>query len=185
MALPTSGTIRISNIRDEFGGTGARALSSYKRGGGLVPNHEQNANIPTTNSNIALSKFYGTARNFEAILNSSVTTDQVGYIKDSFGSMNFTFVGKTFDASSAEIIGLFDNTPAKLGYVSTSFGVTGDQRGTWWSSIIVTSPSLGTKTISRSDTGSYSAAGDATTWVLSGGPAFFGTEIHNVTITMS
>ncbi len=187
--------ISIGDIQTEFGGTGPRALSSYKRGGGLVPNHEQNANIPTTNSNIALSKFYGTARNFEAILIAGIGAGpSVGYIKDSIGSMNFTFVGKTADASSIEITQLCDlyslffvGDPQ---YTATIFQVPGDNRGTWWSSISVTSPSLGQRTFTRGDQGIYNQNLNVTTWggQTPGSPdpgAFFGTETHNIVINIT
>ena len=37
MALPTSGTISIANLRSEFGDSGSSSLSEFYRGGGLVP----------------------------------------------------------------------------------------------------------------------------------------------------
>ena len=147
MALPTSGTIRISNIRDEFGGTGARALSSYKRGGGLVPNHEQNANIPTTNSNIALSKFYGTSKNFEITMTGSgsiSTSNAIGYTGPGGAvSVSGTQIGKFpsnlttvifaqfFDFYSTTVVAI---TPITI-YEFSVFSVSGNNTGTWWSSI--------------------------------------------------
>ena len=67
MAILTSGQISIGttagtdrSITGEFGGTEPHALSEYKRGGTFVPDGPtQNANIPTTNSDIAMSDFYG------------------------------------------------------------------------------------------------------------------------------
>lgn len=37
MALPTSGTISINDLRVEFGDSGSSSLSEFYRGGGLVP----------------------------------------------------------------------------------------------------------------------------------------------------
>ena len=37
MALPTSGTISINDLRAEFGDSGSSSLSEFYRGGGLVP----------------------------------------------------------------------------------------------------------------------------------------------------
>lgn len=67
MAILTSGQISIGttagtdrSITGEFGGTSPHALSEYKRGGTFVPNGPtENADIPTTNNNIAMSDFYG------------------------------------------------------------------------------------------------------------------------------
>lgn len=56
MTLPASGTIKISDIVAEFGGTGK--LSEYYRGGGRVPDTPTNSSVPTSGS-IKLSNFYG------------------------------------------------------------------------------------------------------------------------------
>lgn len=58
MPLPSSGTISLLNIADEFGGSTPHAISEYYRGAGLVPNTSANANIPTAGQ-IAFSNFYG------------------------------------------------------------------------------------------------------------------------------
>lgn len=56
MALQTSGTITLNDLRNEFGGD--RSLDDYYRGGGNVPNISQNNNVPTSGE-IRLSHFYG------------------------------------------------------------------------------------------------------------------------------
>lgn len=56
MALPTSGPIYLSQIKAEFGGDGR--LTSYYRGGGLVPNTPANAAVPTSGT-IRVTNFYG------------------------------------------------------------------------------------------------------------------------------
>lgn len=58
MALPTSGPISASMIRAEFEQTGAMSLSSYYRGGGIVPDIPQNSNVPAGGT-ISYSNFYG------------------------------------------------------------------------------------------------------------------------------
>ena len=60
MALTGSGTISLSNIRDEFDplNSGQIELSDYYRGGLLVPDTAANTDIPLTGP-IALSDFYG------------------------------------------------------------------------------------------------------------------------------
>ncbi len=57
MVLPISGTIKISDIKNEFGGT-SNSLSSYYRGGQYVLDTPLNASIPTSGT-IKLSDFYG------------------------------------------------------------------------------------------------------------------------------
>ena len=60
MAVKSSGQLSFnSDIVGEFGGSAPHALSEYKRGGSFVPNASANNNIPTTNSNIKFSNFYG------------------------------------------------------------------------------------------------------------------------------
>lgn len=48
MALPTTGPLSLLNIRTEFGGTGAIAISAYYRGGAFVPSSV--ANIEPTSA---------------------------------------------------------------------------------------------------------------------------------------
>lgn len=59
MALPTSGNISLLDIKGEFGGTGA--LTSYYRGGGLVPNTAANAGVPTSGT-ISVRDFLGASK---------------------------------------------------------------------------------------------------------------------------
>ena len=63
MVIKSSGSLSISEIVAEFGGTVPHSLSEYYRGGGLVPNIPQNTNIPTSGS-ISISDFYGAERIF-------------------------------------------------------------------------------------------------------------------------
>ena len=61
MAVKTSGSLSLtSDIRGEFGGSAPHSLSEYKRGGSYVPNISHNNDIPTSNSNIRFSDYYGT-----------------------------------------------------------------------------------------------------------------------------
>ena len=60
MAVKSSGSLSLNtDIAGEFGGSTPHSLSEYKRGGSLVPNVTANNSIPTTNSNIQFSDFYG------------------------------------------------------------------------------------------------------------------------------
>jgi hypothetical protein len=60
VALQTSGTISIDDLRTEFGDTGSSSLGEFYRGGSLVPNTGTNAAVPTSGT-ISLSNFYGAA----------------------------------------------------------------------------------------------------------------------------
>ena len=61
MGVKTSGSLSLtSDIRGEFGGSAPHSLSEYKRGGSYVPNISHNNDIPTSNSNIRFSDYYGT-----------------------------------------------------------------------------------------------------------------------------
>lgn len=66
MPLPSSGSISLSQIAAEFGGTAPHSLSEYYRGGGLVPDTPANALIPTSGA-IKLSDFYGASAVSETV----------------------------------------------------------------------------------------------------------------------
>lgn len=70
MALPSSGTISLSMIASEFGGSTPHSLSEYYRGGAYVVNHAGTSNIPTSGQ-IALSNFYGSWAVVAVTLNSA------------------------------------------------------------------------------------------------------------------
>lgn len=61
MALPSSGTIAISNLQSEFVPTGAtgNSLSNFYRGGDFVLNGPSGNNSIPTSGTISLSNFYG------------------------------------------------------------------------------------------------------------------------------
>jgi len=58
MALPSSGTISINNLKVEFSDTYPSSMSEFYRGGTLVPNIPANSSVPISGT-IALSNFYG------------------------------------------------------------------------------------------------------------------------------
>lgn len=57
MSLQDSGIIKISDLVTEFGGSTPRKLTNYYRGGSLVENSTNNANVPTS-GRIKLTDFY-------------------------------------------------------------------------------------------------------------------------------
>jgi hypothetical protein len=58
MALPASGAISINSLVGEYGGSTPHAMNEYYKGGSLVLNHSNNANVPTSGT-IQLDDFYG------------------------------------------------------------------------------------------------------------------------------
>ena len=64
MAIASSGAISISDLSSEFGGSGARSLSDYYAGAGLVASllTDSSGNAVPSSSTIKLSDFYTTAK---------------------------------------------------------------------------------------------------------------------------
>ncbi len=58
MTIVASGTISINSLVGEYGGSTPHSMSEYYRGGSLVLNHSNNANVPTSGT-IQLDDFYG------------------------------------------------------------------------------------------------------------------------------
>lgn len=77
MALQASGTISISDIATEFGGTAPHSLSEYYRGGGLVPDTGTNSGVPTSGA-ISLSDFYGAEASADVTPNTLSWTGGIG-----------------------------------------------------------------------------------------------------------
>lgn len=58
MTLPSSGTLSLSSIQGEFGGSNPISMSEYYRNGPLVPSYPANTGIPTSGT-ISINQFYG------------------------------------------------------------------------------------------------------------------------------
>jgi len=58
MTIVSSGTISINSLVGEYGGSTPHAMNEYYRGGSLVSDHSNNANVPTSGT-IDLQDFYG------------------------------------------------------------------------------------------------------------------------------
>ena len=69
MTIVSSGAISINSLVGEYGGSTPHSMSEYYKGGGLVLNHSNNANVPTSGT-IQLDDFYGqnNAQPFDATL---------------------------------------------------------------------------------------------------------------------
>ena len=58
MALPNSGSLSLSQIQSEFGGSNPIGLNEYYRGGANVPAHGNTTGIPSSGT-ISINQFYG------------------------------------------------------------------------------------------------------------------------------
>jgi len=98
MALPSSGTISISQIVTEFGGSAPHSLSEYYRNGGLVSSN--NTSVPTSGT-ISMSNFYG-AVNEIGITQGSATNINLSTV---FGGNWSSSVPKRLTINSGTTIG--------------------------------------------------------------------------------
>jgi hypothetical protein len=102
MTLPTSGTLRMSAIHTEFGGT--EKLSAYYRGGTYVPNTTTNSAIPTSGK-IKYSEFYGASKTIPGNIMGAATT--------TYGDISvFTAVGYSNSSDSGDSGGTMSPTTA-------------------------------------------------------------------------
>ena len=99
MAVATP--LSLNNIVAEFGGTGNHALSEYYRGGGFIPSHSANLNIPGNSiAGLAISQFSGAELNFTATVTvgnngGGLSLGQYGYSNGAYGSISRDVVGIT------------------------------------------------------------------------------------------
>ncbi len=113
MAIQGSGTISMTDIVDEFGGTVPHSLSEYYRNGGAVPGN--NTNVPTSGT-ISMSNFYNAVNEIQITVSSSTTNYQ---LSNAFGSNWSTAVPKRLTINSGVTIGSSTTTPATLVVQST------------------------------------------------------------------
>ena len=113
MALPTSGTISINDLRVEFGDSGSSSLSEFYRGGGLVPSTQ------TTST----TTYEPSATTFEY----SLVSPLYGWVQDE---------------SSPFTIYLYWNNVELVQFTDSSFGATSSYTHTdGWTYVRASSPS--------------------------------------------
>ena len=113
MAIQSSGTISITDIVDEFGGSVPHSLSEYYRDGGAVPGN--NTNVPTSGQ-ISMSNFYDAVNEIQYTVNSHQENFQTSA---AFGSNWATAVPKRLTVNSGVTIGSSSTSPAFL--IMTAF----------------------------------------------------------------
>tara|TARA_B100000212_G_scaffold333488_1_gene303012 strand:- start:339 stop:1097 length:759 start_codon:yes stop_codon:yes gene_type:complete len=126
MTLPASGNpISINSLVGEYGGSAPHSMSEYYKGGGLVANHSNNANVPTSGI-IRLSDFHGQSNvnpidNTYVINCGSATRGLIFGTGTNFGYANSTSYGGVGYPS----MGSASDTSAQLGNNSTKRMLTG------------------------------------------------------------
>ena len=127
MTLPSSGAISINSLVGEYGGSAPHSLSEYYKGGGLVANHANNPNVPTSGT-ISLSNFYGASNtppydNTYSINGASGTRGVILGSGTNYGwaaSASGGYGGTTYGSS-----GSANDTSAQFGSNSTKRMLTG------------------------------------------------------------
>ena len=120
MALPTSGTISLEEIKDEFGGDPQDGLTEYYRGGGRVPDTSNNSSVPTSGT-IKLTDFYGAGNLLaETIAYMDEVASQGGTIRD---------VGQVNDVMSYLLEqGLYDDVVYAYDFTAGGYKADGSDR---------------------------------------------------------
>ena len=94
MALPSTGTLSISDIATEFNDTAPNSMSEFYRGGGKVPDSAGNSSVPTSGQ-IGIGNFYNAANRAAVAL--SIAANTQNYDVYTQASANPGYVAGTSD----------------------------------------------------------------------------------------
>ena len=145
MTLQSSGQISINDLVGEYGSTGSyRALSHYYKGGGLVANHSNNANVPTSGT-IDLADFYGQSNTNPAptshsysMTNGALSILIKGFDSTaSYGSLSPNPQSTAFASGWNPTVQLISTTNLKG--ITFSFQISGAYSNQGWTSIVIPS----------------------------------------------
>ena len=106
MAIKGSGSLSMTEIVDEFGGSVPHSLSEYYRNGGAVP--ANNTNVPTSGT-ISIGNFYGAVNEIQYTISSTTTNFQ---LSSAYGSNWSTAVPKRLIVNSGVTVGSTNGNPA-------------------------------------------------------------------------
>jgi len=146
MTIVSSGAISINSLVGEYGGSAPHSMNEYYKGGGLVANHSNNANVPTS-STISLSNFYGQSNTNPAPSSHSysmaVGTNGIleyGYSTSpqpsTYGSLSNNPQSTAFASGwNPTITGLLSTTVKSNSTIT--FTVSGNQSNSGWTSIYI------------------------------------------------
>ena len=130
------GTLSMSTIAGEYGGSTPHSLSEYYRGGGLVPTHSNTAGIPTSG-----------LIDFEDFQNTSATSPSDMFIRGNLGSWYVTS-GKSASGYAGVNVpnGIMTNFTGVMGsWIDNSMNINGTARtGTYivWMLILLGGSSI-------------------------------------------
>ena len=120
MTIVASGAISINSLVGEYGGSAPHAMNEYYRGGSLVSDHSNNANVPTSGT-IDLQDFYGAN-------NTSPAPTSYTYSMTS-GVNSLLTTNKGFDSVAATAFGSLGSNPQSAAF-SSGFNPTWQQIST-------------------------------------------------------
>ena len=158
MTIVASGTISINSLVGEYGGSAPHAMNEYYRGGSLVSDHSNNANVPTSGT-IDLQDFYGANNSSPDELVCVITVGQssVKYGEEGYNStIGLSQFGSISDSS--------------LNIGGTAYTVTDIMSNTDFSTFtteIHTSPAMGSGTLSSYSTMTLTSSGKSGSGTLS------------------
>jgi len=147
VTIVASGVISINSLVGEYGGSTPHSMNEYYKGGSLVLNHSNNANVPTSGT-IQLDDFYGQnnaqpfdasiagtagtssspgGKDFPSTAHRGVNTGSFGFILGAthFGSWSDQTITNTSGGTSFTVRDLQTNTNSATG-TSVQINIDGD-----------------------------------------------------------
>lgn len=128
MPLPASGTISINSLVGEYGGSAPHSINEYYKGGGLVANHSNNGNVPTSGT-ISLTNFHGQSNTSPADTQISFTSGSYQVPGAKYGDteygVNARPVGSWSDQSFTNSSGSTTFTMVEFYHIVTTLASTG------------------------------------------------------------
>ena len=110
MTIVSSGAISINSLVAEYGGSAPHSMSEYYKGGSLVANHSNNANVPTS-STISLSNFYGQSNTSPSNLTCAGTLGSTAPTINKYGATRY-------GASNTNSPTMASNSPMPFGTIT-------------------------------------------------------------------
>lgn len=126
MTLPNSGSLALSQIQGEFGGSNPIGLNEYYRGGSLVPSHANTSGIPSSGQ-ISVNQFYGKSN--AAPIDTTVSGNQgTSSASGKFGQVN-KGIQAAADGTDFPAIGSWSDSSFTNSSGNASFTITGFASG--------------------------------------------------------
>lgn len=148
MTIVSSGVISINSLVGEYGGSTPHSMNEYYKGGSLVLNHSNNANVPTSGT-IQLDDFYGQSnaqpfdatiagtcgtssspggKNFPSTQHRGINTNNVSFISSaaSFGSWSDQTITNTSGGTSFTVRDFQTNNSSGATTGSVQINIDGD-----------------------------------------------------------